>query len=494
MGPRRGRFCARAAASILSRPDEGASQVTGDSTHRSMTSGGIGAPVLRKEDLRLVTGAGRFSDDVDLPRQARAFVIRSVHAHARIKAIETSRAAALKGVLAVLTGEDYRSDGGKPIPADASLTIPIEAQRKLPDVVLEHRDGPLQLHPYYPLAIDKVHYVGQAVVLVVAETLALARDAAELVAIDYEPLSAVIDVAAAAQPDAPGLRERPLTNVVVDAEIGDREATERAFASAAHIVKLKTWVQRVTGVPMEARTAVGSFDAARERYFIHAGSGGVVRQKGEIAAMLGVPPQDVQVVALDIGGNFGTKNSLFPEFPLLCWAARRIGRPVKWTCERSEAFLSDYQGRDLLADVELALDRRGQFLALRGTHLSNIGGYASSIVPLRKGIGICSGLYRIPAAHYRAQAVLSNTMPTIPYRSAGRPEATFIIERLCDLAAKATGIDRIEIRRRNLIAPDELPYRNPVGVTYDNGEYQTSMDKGLALADWQGFRARRAEA
>jgi carbon-monoxide dehydrogenase large subunit len=457
-------------------------------------SNGIGAPVRRKEDLRLVTGGGCFSDDVTLPRQTRAFVLRSVHAHARIVAIDTTRAKALQGVLAVLTGADYQAEGGKPIPPDASLTAPIEAQRKFPDVILVNREGPVVTTTYYPLAVGKVRYVGEAVVLVVAETLAIARDAAELVEIEYEPLPAVVETAPAAEPGAPRLREPPLANIILDAEIGDAVATAHAFAAAAHVVRLQTWVQRVTGVPMEARAAVGSYDAASGRYFLHAGSGGVVRQKGEIAGMLGVPPANVQVVALDIGGNFGTKNSLYPEFPLLCWAARRVGRPVKWTCERSEAFLSDYQGRDLVADVELALDKRGKFLALHGAHLSNLGGYSSSIVPLRKGIGICSGLYRIPAAHYRAAAVLSNTMPTIPYRSAGRPEATFIIERLCDLAARVTGIDRIEIRRRNLIAPDELPYRNPVGVTYDNGEYQTSMDKGLALADWQGFRARRAEA
>jgi carbon-monoxide dehydrogenase large subunit len=457
-------------------------------------SKGIGQPVRRKEDARLVVGAGCFSDDVDLPRQARAFVIRSVHAHARIKSIDAMRAKALPGVLAVLTGADYKADGGKPIPPDPSLTTPAEAQRAFPDVVLVNRDGPVVPTSYYPLAVGKVHYVGEAVVLVVAETLAIAKDAAELVEIDCEALPAVVDTAQAADADAPRLRDPPRSNIILDADIGDAAATERAFAVAAHVVRLKTWVQRVTGVPMEARAAVGSYDRQSGRYFLHAGSGGVVRQKGELAGMLGVPLASVQVVALDIGGNFGTKNSIFPEFPLVLWASRRIGRPVKWTCERSDAFLSDYQGRDLVAEVELALDARGRFLALRGSHLSNIGGYASSIVPLRKGIGICSGLYRVPSAHYRAAAVLSNTTPTIPYRSAGRPEATFIIERLCDLAAIETGIDRIEIRRRNLIAPGQLPYRNPVGVTYDNGEYEVSMDKGLALADWKGFRARRVEA
>ena len=455
---------------------------------------GIGQPVRRKEDARLVVGAGKFSDDVDLPRQARAFVLRSNHAHARIKSITTERAQALKGVLAVLTGADLKADGVKPIPPDASTTMPIEAQRRLPDVVLVHRDGPLLRTPYYPLAVDKVRYVGEGVVLVVAETLAIAKDAAELVEIDYEVLAPTTDTAQAAEAAAPRVWDEARSNILVDAEVGDAAATDKAFADAAHVVKLETWVQRVTGVPMEARAALGNYDKQSGRYFLHAGSGGVVRQKGELAGMLGVKPEDVRVVAYDIGGNFGTKNSIFAEFPLVLWASKRVGRPVKFVCERSEAFLSDYQGRDLVAKVELALDKRGRFLAMRGSHLSNIGGYSSSIVPLRKGVSIFSGVYRVPVAHYKAYAVLSNTMPTIPYRSAGRPEAMFIMERLCDLAAFKTGIDRIEIRRRNLVTPEQLPYRTPFGITYDNGNYEEAMNRSMAMADWDEFRKRRAES
>ena len=455
---------------------------------------GIGQPVRRKEDARLVVGAGQFSDDVDLPRQARAFVLRSCHAHARIKSIATERAQALKGVLAVLTGADLKADGVKPIPPDASTTMPYEAQRRLPDVVLVHRDGPLLQTPYYPLAVDKVRYVGEGVALVVAETLAIAKDAAELVEIDYEVLAPTTDTAQAAQAAAPRLWDEARSNILVDAEVGDAAATDKAFANAAHVVTLETWVQRVTGVPMEARAALGNYDKSSGRYFLHAGSGGVVRQKGELAGMLGVKPEDVRVVAYDIGGNFGTKNSIFAEFPLVLWASKRVGRPVKYVCERSEAFLSDYQGRDLVAKVELALDKRGHFLAMRGSHLSNIGGYSSSIVPLRKGVSIFSGVYRVPVAYYKACAVLSNTMPTIPYRSAGRPEAMFIMERLCDLAAHKTGIDRIEIRRRNLVAPEQLPYRTPFGVTYDNGNYEEAMNRSMAMAEWDAFRKRRAES
>jgi len=455
---------------------------------------GIGQPVLRKEDARLVAGAGRFSDDVDLPRQTRAFILRSNHAHARIKSIATERAKALKGVLAVLTGADLKADGVKPIPPDASTTMPYEAQRRLPDVVLVHRDGPLMQTPYYPLAVDKVRHVGEGVALVVAETLAIAKDAAELVDIDYEVLAPATDTALAAEAKAPRVWDEAPSNILLDAEVGDAAATDKAFADAAHVVKLETWVQRVTGVPMEARTAVGNYDKPSGRYFLHAGSGGVVRQKAEIAMMLGVKPEDVRVVAYDIGGNFGTKNSIFAEFPLVLWASKRVGRPVKFVCERSEAFLSDYQGRDLVAKVELALDKQGHFLAMRGSHLSNIGGYSSSIVPLRKGVSIFSGVYRVAVAHYKAYAVVSNTMPTIPYRSAGRPEAMFIMERLCDLAASKTGIDRIEIRRRNLVAPEQLPYRTPFGVTYDNGNYEEAMDRSMAMAEWDEFRKRRADS
>ena len=245
---------------------------------------------------------------------------------------------------------------------------------------------------------------------------------------------------------------------------------------------------------METRSAVGSYDPESGRYTLYAGSGGVVRAKREISGILDVPFDAVHVIAHDIGGNFGTKNSLFPEHPLVVWAAKKIGRPVKWTCERTEAFLSDYQGRDLVSETDLALDAKGNFLALRGSNLSNIGAYASSIIPLRKGVGIMSGLYRIPAAHFRARAVMSNTPPTIPYRSAGRPEAMFVIERLIDIACDLHGFDPVKLRRRNLIRPNELPYRNPTGVTYDNGEYERAMDEALALGQWYGFSKRRREA
>jgi aerobic carbon-monoxide dehydrogenase large subunit len=456
---------------------------------------GIGQPVQRKEDRRLVTGAGRYSSDLTFSCEAHAFMLRSTHAHARIVSIDTKAARATPGVVSVLTGIDVEADGLKPIPPDFLFVGSEEFQRSLPEPILRNRDGSaIFASPYPLLPRDCVRYVGQAVAMVVAETVAAAKDAAEHIEITYDPLPAVTDTAAAADPDAPRLWEHAASNVCVDAEIGDREATEAAFAQATHVVSLRTWIQRVTGVPMETRSAIGVYDATTERYTLYAGSGGVVRQKGEIAGILNVPFESVRVVAYDIGGNFGTKNSLFPEFPLLVWAARKVGRPVKWTCERGEAFLSDYQGRDLVSDTQLALDGEGIFLALRGSNLSNIGAYAASIVPLRKGVSIISGLYRIPAAHFRARAVLSNTPPTIPYRSAGRPEAIFVIERLIDIAADLHGFDPIELRRKNLIRPNELPYCNPSGVTYDNGEYARVMDQAIQLAEWSTFAERRAQA
>ena len=456
---------------------------------------GIGQPVRRKEDLRLITGAGRYSDDLSLPDQAYAAVLRSPHAHARIIAIDTKAARKAKGVFSVLTGIDVEADGLKPIPPDFLFLGNLEFQRSLPDPILQNTDGSKIFDSPYPLLPrDRVRYVGQAVAVVVAQTVTAAQDAVELIDIEYEQLPGVTETAAAADPSMPRVWDHAQSNVCLDAQLGDKAATDAAFARGTYVVSLSTWIQRVTGVPMETRSAVGHFDTASGRYALYTGSGGVVRQKREISEILGVPFESVRVVAHDIGGNFGTKNSLFPEHPLLLWAAKKVGRPVKWTCERREAFLSDYQGRDLVSETELALDAQGNFLALRGSNLSNIGAYAASIIPLRKGVGIMSGLYRIPTAHFRARAVLSNTPPTIPYRSAGRPEAMFVIERLIDMAADLHGFDRIELRRRNLIRPDELPYRNPTGVTYDNGTYERVMDHALLLGEWDAFSQRRKDA
>jgi carbon-monoxide dehydrogenase large subunit len=448
---------------------------------------GIGGAVRRKEDARLLTGRGCYSDDVNFPDQAYGAALRAQHAHASIRAIDVAAARMMPGVLAVLTGHDAQADGLKPIPHP---TAPGTA----PDIVLKNRDGSAVLAaPHDVLPTDRIRHVGAVVAFVIAESVVAAKDAAERVVVDYGPLPAVTRATAAVESGAPRLYDE-LPNIMIDAEVGDAGAAAAAFARASYVTRLDTWINRVTGVPMEPRAAVGVYDPASSRYTLYAGSGGIVRQKRELARILGVPEDSVRVVAREIGGNFGTRNSFYPEFALVAWAARRVGRPVKWTCERQEAFLSDYMGRDLTVSAELALDAQGRFLALRSSNLSNVGAHSGSYVPLVKGVGLMTAGYRIPVAHVRARAVLSTTMPTTPYRSAGRPEVIYVIERLIDKAALEHGFDRVALRRRNLIPPSALPYKNPQGITYDNGTYRVVMERAMELGDWRGFKRRRRQA
>ena len=334
--------------------------------------------------------------------------------------------------------------------------------------------------------------------MVVGETLAAAKDGAERVEIEYEVLPAVVETEAAARQDAPRIHRDPgsgtRSNVCFDAELGDAAATEAAFTKAAHVTRFETWVQRVTGVPMEPRAALAAFDPASGRLTLYAGNGGAVRLKTDLAIILDMPPEKVRVLMGDIGGNFGTRGMIHPEFAAVAWAARKLGRPVKWIIDRHESFLSDYQARDLVVEAELALDDKGRFLAMRGSNLGNLGAHTTNFAMVQKGVQMMSSIYRMPAAHFRARATLSNTAPTRPYRSAGRPEVIFVIERLIDLAARELGFDRVAIRRRNLVTEKELPYRNPFGVEYDNGDYIGAMDTALKLGDWAGFKQRRREA
>ena len=458
-------------------------------SERSETAGGIGKFVQRKEDLRLLTGRGHYVADVRLPNTAYAALVRSPHAHARIRGIDKRAAEAAPGVLAVLTGADFRADGLHLMDHRPSLVGP-------PDVTVKLREGfSTFTHAQPLLPWDKARHVGEPVAIVIAETADRAKDAAELVEVDYAILPAVAMAKDAIEPDKPRVWEEAPSNLCVDVDVGDKNATDAAFARAAHVVRLETWVQRVTGTPMEPRNAVGDYDKETGHYTLYAGTGsGVAREKVDLASVLGVPPEDCRALCGDMGGNFGTRNFFFPEYALLPWAAKRVGRPVKWLGDRTESFLSDYQGRDLFSEAELALDKDGKFIGLRGTNLSNVGAHTIAFVPLRKGLGQMSGVYDIPAVYFRGCAALTNTPPTTPYRSAGRPEAVFIIERLVDLAADQLGIDPVELRRRNLIAPGAMPYTNAVGQTYDNGEYEKGMDAALRLADWQGFAARRAES
>jgi aerobic carbon-monoxide dehydrogenase large subunit len=458
-----------------------------DSRPRSPARG-FGTPVRRLEDGRLLTGQGHYSDDVSLPGQAYARFIRSPHPHARIRGVDAGAARAAPGVIAVLTAADAAADGLAPIPHRPVPTNPHEFP-------LVGRDGgSVFVAPHPPLPADRARFVGEAVAMVIAETAGAAADAAERMIVDYEPLPSVTAAADAARAGAPLLWADIAANVCVDSLAGDAAATDAAFARAAHVVRLETWVPRITGVPMEPRAALGVWDEATGRYTLYAGSGGAVRHKSDLAEILGVPEAAVRVVARDVGGNFGTRNSFYPEFALVAWAARRLRRPVKWTCERREAFLTDYQARDLVSEMELALDAEGTFLALRGANTSNVGAHAVTFVPLNKGRELATSVYRLPAACVRGRAVLTNTSPLAAYRSAGRPQVMFVMERLIDTAARRHGFDRLALRRRNLVPPDAMPYTNPFGIVYDSGDYAAAQDRAAVLADWAGFAARRREA
>jgi carbon-monoxide dehydrogenase large subunit len=448
----------------------------------------VGKPVPRNEDQRLITGKGQFSDDFSMPGQVFAAMVRSPHPHARIVSIDKTAALQMPGVLGVYTGEDCHNDGLNPIPHSPVPSTKFDMKLRGPG------DTEVFVGSHTLLPTDRARHVGEALAMVVAETLEQAQSGAEQVAIDYEVLPWVADSEEAAKPGAPALWDELPDNLLVDTFFGDAEATEKVFAAAPHIVTMKSHVARVTGVPLEPRAALAHFDPATQRYTIYAGSGGAVKQKHELAGVVGVDPKNVRVLSFDVGGNFGTRNRAFVEFGLVMWASRKLGRPVKFRAERSEAFLTDYQGRDLVTEVSLAIDKDGNFLAMRASNLSNVGARCVSLSPLSKGSGLITGSYNIPVATLHARAVFTNTMPTQAYRSSGRPEVTFAIERLIDKAAREIGFDRFELRRRNLVRPEQMPYTNAVGSIYDSGEYEKNMDRALELGDWTGFPARRAEA
>jgi len=451
----------------------------------------IGQPIRRKEDHRLLTGKGEFSDDHGVDGQVHAVMVRSPYAHAVIRSTDSDAARQMPGVLGIFTGADCLADGLGHIPHGPFPSTDFDMKLHAPgkSVGVDEFIG-----DHLPLPDDKARYVGEPVAMVVAETKAQATDAAEIIDIDYELLAAVTQTVAAADPAAPRLWDSLDDNVFVDTYFGDQAATDAAFAGADHVVKMSYDIGRVTGVPMEPRSALGIFDQASGRYTLYAGSGGIVRQKREMASVLGEDTKNIRVYALDVGGNFGTRNRVYVEFPLVMWAAKKVGRPVKLTCERSESFVSDYQGRDLIVDMELALDKDGSFLALRSSNISNVGAKCVSLSPLSKGSGIITGSYHIPHAHLRSRATFSNTPPTNAYRSSGRPEIIFCVERLVETAAREIGFDPIALRRRNLVREDEMPYRNAVGMVYDSGKYEKSLDMVMGLSDWDGFAARKRDA
>ena len=448
----------------------------------------IGKPIRRAEDGRLITGRGQFSDDFLLEGQTYAAIVRSPYPHARIVNIDAARAKKMKGVLGVFTGADCLADKLSPIPHDPLPKTRDDMKLSAPG------GGTVFIGPHMLLPADKARHVGEAVAMVVAETKNQAMDAAEAVEVDYQELPFVVHSEEAIKPGAPAVWDELPSNMPVETWFGDRAATDKAFAQADHVVKLDMHIGRVTGVPIELRAAVANYDKASGRYTLYAGSGGAVRQKSELTQVLGIKPDDLRVLSYDVGGNFGTRNRVFVEFGLVLWASKKVGRPVKYTATRSEAFLTDYQGRDLVSKVELALRKDGKFLAMRATNISNIGARAVSFSPLSKGSGLIPGSYDIPAVTLRAVATFTNTMPTQAYRSSGRPEVTYAVERLIDNAAAELGFDRVSLRRKNLIKPKAMPYRNGVGMLYNSGRYEENMNWAMDIADWKGFSKRRREA
>jgi carbon-monoxide dehydrogenase large subunit len=450
---------------------------------------GIGAALPRVEDRRLLTGRGNYAADHASPGACFAAFVRSPHAHAAIVGIDIGAALAIEGVRAVLTGADAAADGLGPIPHNTDYSSPPDAQLRLPPGF----EAFVTTHA--PLPIDIVRFVGEPVAVVIADSAAAAEDAAEQVIVEWDVRPAIVDARDAMKKDAPLVWNACAGNLALTCEVGDQAATDRAFERAAHVVRFEGRAHRVNGTPMEPRSVVGEYDAGSGRYTLRTTTGaGVVRTRERLAAILGVPMEKCRCVFGDMGGNFGTRNAFYPEYALLPWAARRTGRPVRWTASRLECFMTDYQARDLASQAELALDAAGNFLALRGTNVMNLGAQTVYFWPLRKGLSMMQSTYRIPAVHFHGHAVLTHTAPTAVYRSAGRPEAVFVIERLIDIAAATLGFDRADLRRRNLILREELPFTNGVGVTYDSGDYVEAMDRALSDCDWANFDARRAEA
>jgi len=444
----------------------------------------IGKPVRRLEDARLLTGQGRFTDDIAVADQAHAAFVRSPHAHARIVAVDTAAARAVPGVIAVLTGADAVADG--------LGSLPFFHLHKRPD------GSPITAAPRLPLTADVARFVGDAVALVVAETAHAARDAAELVAVEWEPLPAVVDAESAESPGAPLVWPPAAGNIAASYEFGDDSEVGKALAAARHRVKVRIVNNRVVSNPIEPRAAIGEFDAAAGRYTLHCCSQGTHLVRKCLAEdVFRIPLDRLRVVTPDVGGGFGTKVFPYPEYAAVLWAARRTGRPVKWLSDRSEAFLTDAQGRDNLSEAELGLDADGRFTALRIRSIANIGAYVShygSAVPAMAGARTPTGAYRIPLLRHEVRMVFTNTVSVDAYRGAGRPEMAYLIERVVERAAAECGFDPVELRRRNLIRREEMPFTTPVGTVYEPADFIKVLDEAAAVADWEGYPARKRAA
>ncbi|MBM3608643.1 MAG: xanthine dehydrogenase family protein, partial [Alphaproteobacteria bacterium] len=398
---------------------------------------------------------------------------------------DKSAALAMSGVLGVFTGADVKAEGFGAIPHDPLPKTKFDMKLNAPG------GGAAFVGPHYLLPADKVRHTGEAVAMVVAETETQAQDAAEAVRVEYETLPFVLTQEDAMAQGAPAVFDEVPGNVFIDTFFGDESATSKAFMQADHVVKMDFHVPRVTAAAMEPRAAFAQFDKKSGQYELVVGGGGAVRQRSEIASVLKLDPAKLRVMTYDVGGNFGAKNRVYVEYGLVVWAAMRLGRAVKYCSTRNESLISDYQGRDLVMRVELALRKDGKFLGFRADNISNVGAFCVSLSPLGKGAGLVTGSYDIPAATLRARAVFTNTTPTQAYRSSGRPEVNFGIERLIDTAARELGFDRIKLRRKNLVRARQMPYTNAVGATYDSGEYEKQLDLAMKIADWEGFAARK---
>jgi carbon-monoxide dehydrogenase large subunit len=441
----------------------------------------IGQPVSRSEDPVLLRGEGRYSDDVNLPGQAYAVMVRSPHAHGVIRDIDIIAARAMPGVLAVYTATDLAAGGIGPLP---------------PRQVMNNRDGTPMLSPVrYALATDRVRHVGEAVAVVIAGSVAAAKDAAESVVVDIEPLPAVTEPGEAAVPSAPLIYDDVPANVGLDFHFGDSDAVEAAFASAAHVTRLELRANRIIVNAMEPRAANAQYDPERGHWTLYIGCQGVFGFRNYIAQVLGIGRDKVRVLTDRVGGSFGMKQPTYPEHYCIMHAARELGRPVKWTDERSGSFVSDTHGRDALMTAELALDREGHFLAVRLTGYGNLGAtYGAPGPSTRNAVRNTLGVYKTPLIEVSTKCVFTNTTPVGAYRGAGRPEANYYMERLVETAAAEMGIDRVELRRRNHIPPEAMPYKAPNGTTYDSGDFSNLLNKAVALADWDRFAARKEES
>ncbi|HZL32073.1 MAG TPA: xanthine dehydrogenase family protein molybdopterin-binding subunit [Pseudolabrys sp.] len=447
-------------------------------TTLSQTKFGIGQPVTRKEDPILVSGHGHYTDDINLPNQAYAVMVRSREPHGIIRRIDTEAAKVMSGVLVVLTGEDLKSYGG------LKCNLPLKS-----------RDGsPIRYTPRPALASDKVRFVGDPVACVIAQTVAQAKDAAEAVALDIEPLPAVVSAREAVKPGAPQVWDDVPANVALDYQHGDHDKVETAFKNAAHVVRMPLVNQRLVVAAMEPRSAIGEFTRDGEKWTLHSCSQGVFGLKNMLKDILAAPPEKVRVMTGNVGGSFGMKAAVYPEYVCILHAAKILGRPVKWTDERSGSFMSDHHGRDYDMTVETAFDKDGLILAVRLTGYGNLGGYCAAFGPLLPTANVTKNIismYRTPLLEVATKCVFTNTTLVSAYRGAGRPEGALSMERTMDYAAAELGIDRFELRKRNFIKAKEMPFATPAGTTYDSGDFPGLFKEALSQADVAGFKARK---